>query len=202
MTRFRLTGTALAALLLLPLAAQGQDHSAHGSHGSQSGLSCAAPRGNAAERPSPYDSIAANPGGTAVKVCFGRPSVRGRQFVGHDAHPFGQPWRFGANEATQIHVAGPVRIGDVPLAPGSYSLFAVPGAQEWEIVANRNWNRWGIPIDAGIRSSDVGSTRVTPEALTEPVETLTFRFEEAAGSTVHLVVEWERWRVRVPVTAG
>jgi hypothetical protein len=189
-----------AVALLLPGLAGAQDHSAH--HAGHATLACATPRGNVAERPSPYDSISTMVGNTMAKVCYGRPSARGRQFVGHDAHPFGEPWRFGANEATAIHLSAPATIAGVRVNAGSYSLYAIPGAQQWQIVVNGNAARWGIPISPEVRAADVGSGTVTPEALAAPVETFTLRFEPAGSGEVHLVGEWEGWRVRIPVRSA
>lgn len=193
-----LPAAAAAALLLLPPAAEAQ-HGDHAAHGAQS---CMAPRGNVAERPSPYDSISTMVGNAMVKVCYGRPSANGRQLVGHELHPFGEPWRFGANEATQIHTTAPVTIAGVRVDAGSYSIYAVPGAQQWEIVVNGNAQRWGIPINAEVTAQNVGSGTVPAESLTAPVETMTLSFDGAAGGETHLVAEWERWRVRIPIRAA
>ena len=197
-----LPAMALAAVaLVLPGHAQAQDHGAHGAHAAHAAPSCLAPRGNVAERPSPYDSVSTMVGAAMVKVCYGRPSARGRQMVGQDAHPFGEPWRFGANEATQLHVSAPITVAGVQVAPGSYSLYAIPGAARWEVVVNAGVARWGIPISPEVRAQDVGSGSVPVESLAAPVETFTLRFEPAANAT-HLVAEWEQWRVRIPVAGG
>ncbi len=190
-----LPAAAAAALLLLPSGAEAQ-HEGHAQ------LTCMAPRGNVAERPSPYDSISTMVGNAMVKVCYGRPSARGRQLVGHEAHPFGQPWRFGANEATQIHTSAPLTIAGVRVDAGSYSIYTVPGAQEWEVVVNGNAQRWGIPINDEVTAANVGSGRVPSEALSSPVETFTLRFDAAGAGESHLVAEWEGWRIRIPIRAA
>lgn len=188
---------AVATLLFLSTPLRAQDH-AHAGHAQ---LECVAPRGNVAERPSPYDSISGMVGSAMLKVCYGRPSARGRQFVGHDTHPFGEPWRFGADEATQLHVSAPVSVAGVSLGAGSYSLYVIPGPSEWEVVVNGNHNRWGIPINDAVRAADVGSGRVPVESLPSPVETFTLRLEPAGAGQAHLVAEWESWRIRIPIRA-
>ena len=60
------------------------------------------------KRKSPLDSTSFTVGGKTVKVCYGRPSLRGRQMLGGEAVPFGQIWRTGANEPTMIHATGPI----------------------------------------------------------------------------------------------
>jgi hypothetical protein len=114
--------------------------------------------------------------------------------------PFGEPWRVGANEATAIHLAGPATIGTVALEPGSYSLYAIPGQDEWQFFINSNAERWGIPIDESVRSSEIGSFTVEPESTGEYVETMRFHFEPSEDGTMgDMVMEWENTAVRFHV---
>lgn len=169
------------------------------------GVSQAAPacwiRGSAdrvAQRPSPLDSTAVTIGGATVKLCYGRPSARGRQIMG-GLVPLGEAWRLGANEATTIHLPFAAEIAGVRVGPGAYSLYAIPGAASWRIAVNRGAERWGVPIDDEVRSQDVGTGTAQVERLAQPVETLTLRFSPPTGNATELVVEWERTRVRIPV---
>jgi len=158
-------------------------------------------RGSAAQlaqRPSPLDSVAVDVGGATVKLCYSRPSARGRKIMG-GLVPFEQPWRLGANEATSIHVPFAAEVAGVRVEPGTYTLYAIPGAASWQIVVNRGVERWGIPIDAEVRARDVSAGTVPTESLGAPVETLTLKFAPAAGTGTELVVEWEKTRVRVPI---
>ena len=156
------------------------------------------PADKLAERPSPLDSIAVQVGGGSMKLCYSRPSARGRKVMG-GLVPFDQPWRLGANEATSIHVPFPAEIAGVRVEPGPYTLYVIPGASSWQIVVNRGVQRWGVPIDDEVRARDVGAGRVTPEPLGAPVETLTLKFAPAAGNATELVLEWEKTRVRIPI---
>lgn len=161
-------------------------------------------RGDASRLPtraSALDSVTVAIGGEApVKVCYSRPAARGRAILGGEGLvPFGQPWRLGANEATTIHVPFAAEIAGVRVEPGRYSLYAIPGDTTWQIVVNRNAQRWGIPLNAEVRGQDVGTGTARVERLEEPVETLTLRFGPAASAAADLIIEWERTRVRVPV---
>ena len=156
------------------------------------------PADKLAERPSPLDSIAVQVGSGTIKLCYSRPSARGRKVMG-GLVPFDQPWRLGANEATSIHVPFPAEIAGVRVEPGPYTLYVIPGASSWQIVVNRAVQRWGVPIDDEVRARDVGAGRVTPEPLGAPVETLTLKFAPAAGNATELVLEWEKTRVRIPI---
>ena len=172
----------------------------------QAGSSQAAPftcwiRGPAdklAERASPLDSIAVQIGGGTIKLCYSRPSARGRKIMG-GVVPFNEPWRLGANEATSIRVPFAGEIAGVRVEPGTYTLYAIPAASKWQIVVNRGVQRWGVPIDNEVRAKDVGAGTVTTESLGAPVETLTLKFSPAAGNATELVLEWEKTRVRIPI---
>ena len=152
------------------------------------------------DRASPLDSTTVELGGEPAKVCYGAPSARDRTMIGGEEVPYGEPWRMGANEATGLHLTFPAQLGDVELAPGSYSLYAIPDADEWTLVVNGEAERWGIPIDEDVMAQDVGRTpapRDHPDD--EHVETLEIHFEEVDEGEAHLVMEWETYRIAVPL---
>ena len=150
-----------------------------------------------ASRESPLDSVTLRLGDDEAKLCYGRPSARGRVMVGGE-EPYGLPWRMGANEPTTLHLPFPATVGSVDLEPGSYSLYAIPGDGRWTIVVNANASRWGIPLGPEVRRFDVGSFTVSTSPLEPPRETLTFRFE-GDGEAGFLVYEWEGTTFRIPV---
>lgn len=151
-----------------------------------------------AGRPSKLDSTSLSLGGGTVKVCYGRPERRGRPVMGQLV-PNGAPWRMGANEATAIHVSFPARIAGVSVAPGWYSIYAIPEAKEWRIAVNRDAQRWGIPINDAVRAKDVGTGVVPVEHIDKPVEALTITLRPTSKSAATMDVEWENTRVRIPV---
>ena len=156
-------------------------------------------REEAATRASPLDSVTANLDGGTVKICYGSPSARGRTMLG-GVDPYGQPWRMGAKEAPALHVTVSVDVAGVTLAPGSYSLYAIPTDSTWTIVVNRDFQRWGIPLSSDVRARDMGQATLTPEALPEHVEALRFRFEPKGVGRVDLVLEWESTRLSIPMS--
>lgn len=149
-------------------------------------------------RPSPLGEVRFTVNGADALLCYGRPSAKGRTVMG-ELVPFGAPWRLGANEATVLHVSFPADIGGVAVEPGAYSLYAVPGETEWTFHVNRSAERWGIPIDEGVRGADVG-TFTRPAARTPSmVEQLEFTWAPAGESAGNLVMQWENTRVEIPV---
>ena len=152
----------------------------------------------AMERASPLGQTEIELEGHVGKLCYGRPSAKGRAVEG-GLIPFGQPWRLGANEATALHFPFPVEVGGIPLEAGSYSLYAIADEFEWQFVLNSNAERWGIPIDDEVRASDVGTFTGLPRTITEPVEQFTINWHTHGAENGHLVLEWGTTRVEIEV---
>ena len=151
-------------------------------------------------RVSPHTSLAFNIGATRALLCYGAPSARGREIMG-GLVPNGAPWRIGADEPTTLHLSGRANVGGHALEAGSYSLYAIPGEDGWQFFINSNWQRWGIEIDAAVRSTEIASFTVVPQPLPEMVETLTYTWEEAAGGDPggELILQWERTVLLIPM---
>jgi hypothetical protein len=156
-----------------------------------------------AGRASPYDSVAVPLGDARGVVCYGRPSVLGRTIFG-DLVPFGRLWRTGANEPTTIHLPVAANIAGIAVEPGSYSLYTIPGETEWTVIVNRSTSQWGIEgqYTAQIEAQEVGRATVPAERLEAPVEAFTISAAPAGENGAELTLEWERTRVRIPVTRG
>ena len=149
-----------------------------------------------ARRVSPLDSLSFKVGSSDEKVCYGRPSLKGRKMFGSDLVPYGKIWRTGANEPTMIHTSGPLTIAGVQVPAGSYSLYTVPGEKEWEIVVNKAITQWGheSSYTDEVKAQEVGRGKVKPETLKAPVEKLTFTNQPGL-----LVLEWDTVKVPIPV---
>ena len=153
-------------------------------------------------RTSPYDSTAIRIGDGTAKICYGRPSARGRTMIGGESVPYGQLWRTGANEPTTLHLPFAASVAGIALEPGSYSLYTIPGADEWVVILNRSTSQWGHEraYTDEVRAQEVGRRTVQAGATDAHVETFTIRSEPAAeGAT--LILEWENTRVALPVRA-
>jgi hypothetical protein len=155
-------------------------------------------------RPSPLDSLTFTVGGHKVKVCYGRPSLRGRAMIGGDAVPYGKLWRTGANEPTIFYTPVKLDVAGIAVAPGLYSLYTVPGKTEWEIIVNRATSQWGHEsrYTDEVKKQEVGRGKASAEKLEAPVEQFTIRAEPGSGGAQSLLLEWEKTRVRIPVKAG
>jgi hypothetical protein len=155
-------------------------------------------------RQSPLDSLTFTIAKQTVKICYGRPSARGRTMIGGKGVPYGKLWRTGANEPTVIFTRVALEIAGVKVTPGKYSLYSVPGQKEWEIIVNRSTSQWGHENDytKAVEAQEVGRGKVPAEKLSAPVEIFTISPEPASGETQRLVLAWETTRVAIPIKAG
>jgi hypothetical protein len=163
-------------------------------------------------RPSPMGMARITLGDAYVRVVYNRPYKRNRNNIfgtkdGGAVVPFGERWRTGANEATEITVTGDVLVAGQKLAAGTYSLSTTPAADAWKVHFNSKLGLDGLGIFADgtftpvdLAPTDVLTVSATPTQLPEDkeVDQLTFEFEKTAGGA-DLVLRWIRTEVRVPI---
>lgn len=119
---------------------------------------------------SPKAEVSGKAGAANVKIVYSQPSAKGRKIMG-GLVPYGQVWRTGANEATTIEFDKPVKVEGKDLAAGTYSLFTIPGENEWTIIFNKEVKQWGAYKYKD--SDDVLRVTVKPTKTSTFVETFT-----------------------------
>ncbi|HEX7087645.1 MAG TPA: DUF2911 domain-containing protein [Vicinamibacterales bacterium] len=193
----RMAALTAAAALLVPLAAIAQDL-------------------HPSRRPSPLGMARTTIGDTYVRVIYGRPYKRGRNNIFGTKEsgalvPYGERWRTGANEATEITVTGDVLVAGKKLPAGTYSLFTTPGPESWKVHFNSKLGLDGTGIFANntftpvdLDPTDVLVVTVPSKQLpeNEEVDQLTFEFEPGASGGADMVLRWIRTEVRIPIAAG
>jgi hypothetical protein len=134
--------------------------------------------------------------GTLVaRVIYSRPQKKGRKIFG-ELEPYGNVWRLGANEATEVEFFIPVSIGGKNIPKGRYTMYAIPEESKWTIILNRETDIWGAyKYDA---AKDVVRTTVPVTTLPAPVEAFTMVFEKADGGA-NLVMSWDNVMISLPV---
>ena len=155
-------------------------------------------RANEEIRASPNAVVGQTIGMTDVLITYGRPSVRDRDIFG-DLVPYDAVWRTGANEATTITFSDDVMIEGQPLAAGTYSLFTIPGEDEWTLIFNSVANQWGA-YDYD-EASDVLRVTVEPEE-SDYSELMTFSFDEVGETSGELVLHWDETAVPITIATG
>src|SRR5688572_27482066 len=68
----------------------------------------------------------------AARVIYSRPQKAGRTIFG-GLVKYGEVWRIGANEATEIEFFKPVKFGGKKIAKGRYTLYAIVSESTWTI---------------------------------------------------------------------
>ena len=146
----------------------------------------------AQEKPaSPQATATGKIGAANVKIVYCQPSARGRKIMG-GLVPYGEVWRTGANEATTIEIDKPVKIEGKDLAAGKYSLFTIPGENEWTIIINKDAKQWGAYKYK--QEDDVLRVTVKSTKAAAPVET----FNIAVGKD-DVQLKWENTAVAFKV---
>src|SRR4028118_146784 len=82
-----------------------------------------------------------------ARIIYSRPHKGGRKLFGA-LIPYGEAWRLGANEGTEIELFQPVKIQNKTVAPGRYTLYCIPAETQWTIVFNTNIYSWGLKQDS------------------------------------------------------
>ncbi|HEY0433909.1 MAG TPA: DUF2911 domain-containing protein [Chitinophagaceae bacterium] len=131
-----------------------------------------------------------------ARVIYSRPQKNGRLIFG-DLVEYGHVWRLGDNEATEIEFYKNVRVGDKKVPRGRYTLYAIPNADTWTFIINRELDTWGaFKYDA---SKDVARVTVPVQKLNEGVEALAMTFEKTDPGC-NLVVAWDNVRASLPIS--
>ena len=135
-----------------------------------------------------------------AKIIYSRPQKKGRVTIAADngaLAPFGKLWRTGANETTELIVYKNIKLGDVDIAPGTYSLYTIPGEKEWTIILNGKLNTWGhFAYDESQDKYKISGTVKTYEPV---VEAFTIVFGNVSGSKSTLYLAWDTTIVEIPV---
>lgn len=147
---------------------------------------------------SPTASITQSFSVTEMSIDYSRPSMRGRKIFG-GLVAYGEVWRTGANAATKVTFGEDVIVGGKEIKAGSYSLYTIPNATEWEIILNTNTGHWGT----GGYSTDEDAARfkVKPTKFNNAAETFTITIDDITFTTCNITLKWENTKVVIPVKA-
>ncbi|MCS7019442.1 MAG: DUF2911 domain-containing protein [Cytophagales bacterium] len=143
-------------------------------------------------QPSPAARITQAVGLGEITVSYSRPSMKGRVIFG-DLVPYGALWRTGANAATKFTFTDEVTIAGKNLPKGDYSLFTIPGQNNWVIIFNKNPNASTLSYK---QEEDAVRFEVKPETLPTPVETFTINFADLKPNSALVELMWEKTAVR------
>jgi hypothetical protein len=130
-----------------------------------------------------------------ARVIYSRPQKAGRDIFGGIVG-YGQVWRLGANEATEIEFFKAVKLNGKTLAKGRYTLYAICNADKWTIIVNSDIDVWGLAYN---QKKDVVRADFPVQKSEAPVEALTMYFDNDKN-TANLNILWDTTKVVVPFT--
>ena len=134
--------------------------------------------------------------GKNISIDYAAPSKRGRKIMG-GLVPYGEVWRTGANAATTLKTDGALRIGNLNVPAGTYTLYTIPTAKNWTLIVSRQTGQWGSSYD---EKQDLGRVPMTVRATSKPVETFAIALTRAAAKKANLTLSWENVAASVPIT--
>ena len=147
------------------------------------------------DRPSPNASVSQDINTTTVSITYGRPGLKGRELS--SLAPAGRVWKTGANESTVITFSDNVMFGGAEVEAGTYSLYTIPGDNEWTLIINSKLS-WGTQYDQTMDVVRVPSAVVNNDAPN--AEWFTIFFDTLSSEKAHLNLHWGNTLVAVPIT--
>lgn len=133
-------------------------------------------------------------GDPVIRLIYSRPHKDGRDIFG-DVVKFGNPWRLGANEATEIEFFRTVTIQKKKVPKGRYVLYAIPGAEKWQLILNGDLYTWGLKID---RKKDLYSFSVPSRKTAVAMDIFSMQFGQTATGA-ELTIAWDKTMLALPI---
>lgn len=137
------------------------------------------------------DSIKTPP---VFRVFYSRPQRSGRKIFGNVVR-YGEHWRLGANEATEIEFFQDVHIQQVKVPKGRYILYCIPNATEWTIIVNSDLYSWGLKVDS---AKDIFKFTVPVIKIEKPIEEFTIEAVRSKNGA-DLWIGWDDAKVDLPI---
>jgi hypothetical protein len=130
-----------------------------------------------------------------ARVIYSRPHLGGRKLF-HDVLKYGETWRLGANESTELQFYRDVTIKGRRIPAGRYILYSIPKENEWTIILNSGIDSWGLKQDP---AKDIARFDIPVTRGNAPLEYFTIIFEKT-DSGMDLVFAWDEVMAKLPIT--
>ncbi len=158
---------------------------------------------NSAEGPN-FSKIDASPldlvsyknqdGQVMARVIYSRPQKRNREVFGKLV-PYGEVWRTGANESTELTLYRDMKVADVTVNAGTYTIYTIPQENEWVVILNNDVHTWG----AYEYTDKKDQVRITVPVRNSPtsIESFSMAFVPVADGA-NLLMGWDQRYIEVP----
>ena len=146
---------------------------------------------------SPLETVSS--GDSDVSITYSRPFKNDRLIFGNASDealvPYDNYWRTGANRHTYIENNRDLSINGNTLFPGKYSIYTIPGENEWEVFFNSNVKYFGVSRPN--ESDDILSVKVPVVKLLNEIEQFTIEFENDSIFN-YISLKWDLTKVMIP----
>ena len=118
--------------------------------------------------------------------------------------PYNRVWRTGANEASVFDTNRNLLVKGQRLSAGTYSLWTVPGEQNWRVIFNTESGQWGVDFNGEANrnpANDVVTVEVPALMQDKEFEQFTISIEQV-GEDMELILLWDKTVVVVPMVVA
>lgn len=128
-----------------------------------------------------------------ARVIYSRPHLQGRKLF-QNLLKYGEPWRLGANESTELDLYVDGSVQDKKIKAGRYVLYCIPEADKWNIILNSNIDSWGLHPDS---TKDIARFIIPVKQTNNRLEYFTMTFEKS-NDGADLLMAWDNLEARLP----
>lgn len=150
---------------------------------------------------SPAEKLEFADGDFQLSVDYCRPYKKGRLIFGEESEgalqPYGEYWRTGANEATEVEFNKDVNISGQHLTAGRYRFYTIPGKDNWTISFNSELGKWGY--NEPDYNQDVLVLEAASQHVTQIIDQFTISGSKTGENSMELLLEWDQTQVRIPI---
>ena len=148
--------------------------------------------------PSPLSTVSQRVGLTDITIEYSRPGVKERTIFG-ELVPYGEMWRTGANKNTTIELSTDAKLGGQDVKAGTYSVFTIPGKNDWEVVLSSKLDHYGT--GDYLPENDVARFKASVSAI-EPTETFTIDVANVTSESATIQLRWESTMASIDVAVN
>jgi len=130
-----------------------------------------------------------------ARVVYSRPHLQGRHLF-KDLLKYGEPWRLGANESTELDLYTAADIMGKKIGAGRYVLYCLPQQDKWTIVLNTNIDSWGLKPDS---TKDIARFDIPVNLTSNNLEYYTMVFQKNEKGAA-LLMAWDDVEAKLPIS--
>lgn len=132
-----------------------------------------------------------------IKVLYCRPNKKERVIFG-GLVPYGQTWRLGANEATEVTFMTPVEIGGSVVPAGIYTMNADIFQNQWMVrISTERFVAGTSDLDP---SKIIATGVAAVSSVSKTREEFTIGFQKVDEGNVNMIFEWDNTRATLPIS--